>query len=342
MISVNNKQNFVDYLIKHKIKFSEEFNMILNEYLGKDYIFVLSWLSNPKEYKNNIYPIEVFITFKTPKIFFPLKFTSIYGHSNITIFLYVINFVTPEIFDKIMAETKIEYLMMYDYKPLDEFSKFFFDVQSFKELKYTKIAIKTEANNFVNDLWINPNAPLRISIVSMIYSNLNMFFVILFGVLSSISSLIAGSIIFYNYKPNYTNFMVLGLMNILSIFGIIFIANNVNIDDLALRKPSEKKSTRNLLDILLRTIIWAFGLSIIFLTITELRFTTLNKTIDELPFTFFYSFIFIITFRTIYWKNYLIGSYIMLFSLTFNLLSYSFYQLLVFLVNNQSYFNYLY
>ena len=88
LISVKNKQNFIDYLAKHKIKFSDEFNKILDEYIGQEYIFVLSWLSNSKEYKNNNkFPVEVFVTFKTPKIFFPLKFTSIYGHSNISIFM---------------------------------------------------------------------------------------------------------------------------------------------------------------------------------------------------------------------------------------------------------------
>ena len=167
LISVKNKKDFIEYLTKHKIKFPDDFNKIIDGYLGKDYIFVVSWLSNLAEYKNKTngrYPIAVYVTFKTPEIFFPLKFTSIYGNLKIPISLYVINFITPKIFDNIRQYTKIEHFRI-PYSTPNDLLNFFFDIKKFDRLEYTKISINSEAINLTEDLWIDHKESFRISMI---------------------------------------------------------------------------------------------------------------------------------------------------------------------------------
>ena len=321
LISVKSKQNFIDYLKMHKVKFSDEFNKILDNYIGKDYIFVLSWLSNSKEYKNNKqFPIEVFVTFKTPKIFFPLKFTSIYGHLNISIFVYVINFVTPELFNNIISKTKVEYLIMPEYHTSDELSKFFFNNKNFKNLKYTKISISSEATNFTDDLWIEPNAPMKTSIQSIIYSNLDIFFIALLAILSSASSVFASSIIFFGYGPRYKSFMLLGLMNLFSIIGLTIAAYDINIDNLLTKKLPEIKRSTNFSKIILNSLIVILILAASTLSFTSYEFYSSNQNIILFSIYFIVISVCVLVWVTLYLKNHYIAIYITLFSIFFILL----------------------
>jgi len=256
LINVKNKNDFIEYLKFHKIKFSDDFNKILDQYLGNDYLFVLSWLSNRSKYKtksletphnyelstNNL-ALEIFITFKTPKIFFPLKFTSIYSDAIIPINIYVMNFVTPELFSEIMPFSKSEYYSIPNFNVPTELKNFFFNTNQFDELKYTKIIINSSANNFVNDLWINKNIPIYITLISKFKNHLNIIFIVLFAFISCLSSLLAGKLFFYDSSKTYL--FLLGLLNLISSFavflGIFFsMYNNRLITDEIDSKTSRK------------------------------------------------------------------------------------------------------
>ncbi|NMC98730.1 MAG: hypothetical protein GYA62_03275 [Bacteroidales bacterium] len=240
LINVKNKTDFIEYLKSHKIKFSDDFNKILDHYIGNDYLFVLSWLSNRSKFKTkslestNNFALEIFITFKTPKIFFPLKFTSIYKEAVIPINIYVMNFVTPEFFSEIIPFSRSEYYSTPNFIVSPELKNFFFNVNQFNELNYTKILINSDANNFVNDLWINKNTPIYITLISIFKDYLHIIFILLFAFNSCLSSLLAGKLIFNDSSK--TQLFLLGLLNFLSSFAVflgllISIYNNHLISD---------------------------------------------------------------------------------------------------------------
>lgn len=236
LISVKNKQDFMDYLSKHKIKFSDEFNKILDEYIGKNYIFVISWISNTKEYINNVsnsknvkIPIEVYVTFKTPKIFFPLKFTSIYGNSFISINLYILNLVNPNIFKEILNYTKVSHLIMEEYYIPDDLKDFFFNKSYINNLKYTKIAIKAYASNYIEDLWINPNEAF-LFLKALFYDYIDIIFIILFAFISCVISYITCNLSFPEAKPSIKFFLLFGFFNYLTTIGLIIASYILKID----------------------------------------------------------------------------------------------------------------
>jgi len=112
LISANNADTLADYLISKNLILPREFIKISNEYVKKNYLFVVSWFSDSEQFKirrkqttgtKNI--IEICVNFKTSKIFFPLKMTSIYGSSKIPISILVYDHVYPELYPEIVTNT---------------------------------------------------------------------------------------------------------------------------------------------------------------------------------------------------------------------------------------------
>ena len=202
-------------------------------------------------------------------------------------------------------------------------------------MKYTKISIKSEASNFTNDLWINPSAPYTMSIKSLIYSNIDIFFITLFLILSIASSLIAALIIFSDYKPYYKGFMVLGLMNSLSILGLI-IVSFISIDKLLSIKIPENKTYEKFSEILSTSLSWAFTISIILLAFFS-PIIYLRDYIIFFSVIFAISYAYFFFYKTLYWIDFKIASYITAFSISFIILSTFSYLALGMLLNDHSY-----
>jgi len=322
LISVKNKQDFIEYLSKHKINFSNHFNTILDEYIGKDYIFVFSWISNSKEYKNNFQmPLEVYVSFKTPKIFFPLKFTSIYKELNISIFIYILDFVNIEFPENFDFKAEVDYFIMKKYKPAQELSNFFFGTQEFKEFKYTKISMKSEAQKFIDDLWIDTETPLKLAIKLKIYNNIEILFILLFAAISSFSSVIAGQITFYGYKPSNKGFALLGLLNFLSIIFLIIGSFIMKIDKTLLKeKINVNERAEKLSHVALTSLFWAMIVSttLYFLLISpEFNHWGSGKAFNTYAITLTLVYIFFFISRILFLVNYNVASYIRTFSIVF-------------------------
>jgi len=70
---------------------------IMREYIGEEYSFVVSWISDVEEYRKEIQGdiLAVRINFPTNRIYYPLKLTSIYGEKKIPVVIYVNGYVNP-------------------------------------------------------------------------------------------------------------------------------------------------------------------------------------------------------------------------------------------------------
>ena len=323
LISAKNKQVFTEYLKTHKITFSDKFNKLLDEYIEKDYIFVISWLSNSDEFKKSkTFPIEVFITFKTPKIFFPLRLTSIYDNLKIPIIIYVVNFVTPDLFENIISKTKIEHFILFEYIPPNDLLDFFFNINKIKDFKYTKISINTTADDFNQDLWISNQETSRITLLTKLYNNTNAFIVFWVILISAISSLISSLLILHNHKPNYMFFLFLGFSNIFSILGLIIFTYSFNINKFLSVKLPQFNNKTNYSTVIINAFFWALAFAAITILFCSSKFI---GPIEYIKAYFIYLsvfFIFTTLCKTLWWLNYKLALFIASFSLIFMILTY--------------------
>lgn len=235
LITAEDGKAFYDYLYSNDLKLPMYIEKAFKEYIGKDYSFVVSWVSDVNEFNktvglNGIYgnyapkgSLGVFVSFPTEKIYFPLKPTSIYKEAEIPVLLYITGYVTPELYSGIKDKTETEYFVD-EYYNVSEKSKAFFNKKEHATLKYTKIKITSSAENFTEDLWIKKEVPVEIKIDKFIVEN-SLFFALIFFILSScLASLIAGFIVFHNNKPQLEKFALFGLANFLTLLGFAVLA----------------------------------------------------------------------------------------------------------------------
>jgi hypothetical protein len=121
-VGANNSKAFQAYLNSNNLALPEGTNATIDEYIGQNYCFIVSWISDVEEFRKesllslgknyelvNGYvrfkptnslvgelslTLGVSINFPTEKIYYPLKLTSVYGSETIPMFIQVIDYVT--------------------------------------------------------------------------------------------------------------------------------------------------------------------------------------------------------------------------------------------------------
>ena len=207
----------LDVYLKDKgINLKEKSIPVLDNYIGKDYSFVVSWI-NPDEQKTSN-QVGLFVTFPTDKMYFPLLPTSVYESEIVPATIRVIGYVTPEIFDNIKNYTKIGYYKD-DYSYLEAEAGFFY--KGDKDIKYTKIEIESPSKYLTDDLWIKNKAPLKVSLFGFIgeHSFLSLFLIMLISAV--LSGLILSFIFFKGMKRRRLKTILISLFNLLTALGLI-------------------------------------------------------------------------------------------------------------------------
>ena len=224
---------------------------VLDNYIGKEYSFVVSWM----DYLNGSKQKGVFISFPTEKIYFPLMPTSVYGEKIVPASIRVIGYVSPEIFTDIKEYTSVEYykedfvglsddsLGMF-YGELLERNKEFKDLEmekdtntwgrvfwpgnksiyknSINDLKYTKIEINAPSEVFTDDLWIKDKAPLKTYFLNFIIEYQTIVYILMMLFISFLVGAFAGIFIFTEHRNlrGVFKFGFLGMFNIFTIIGL--------------------------------------------------------------------------------------------------------------------------
>lgn len=169
------------------------------------------------------YPINynrgVFVSFPTDKIYFPLQPTSVYGSETIPITIKVVGFVSPVIFQDIKSYAEVKYYLGDN---IDLQNQKFLS-QNPAELKYTKIEINSPSKLFTDDLWINSQAPTKVYYDQFFAKHPYIPGLILFMIISMISSLAAGITVFKDFrnKKGILKFTLFGLFNFLTLIGFV-------------------------------------------------------------------------------------------------------------------------
>mgnify|MGYP006293187801 CR=1 FL=1 len=233
LITTKDAGSLGQYLHDKGLDMPEESVQILEGYIGKDYSFVVSYINDLARFKQERQtdddyrygreggiPIGVFVRFPTEKIYFPLKPTSVYGSKEIPILIYVIGHVTPKLYPEIKDKTEMTYFELARYRPESHMQPFFNGKTEMDDLKYTKIKINAPSERFKEDLWIKDRAPILVSIKSFLASIFWLWGIIMFVIISMVSSLLAGIVSFRKDPLPRKKLMLHGLWNCLTFIGL--------------------------------------------------------------------------------------------------------------------------
>lgn len=205
------------------------------EYIGKEYSFVITYISDMHSFKaqsdadirgstshgTHSNALGIFVRFPTERIFYPLKPTAIYGTSQIPVLLYVTGLNEPALSRSILDHTEVSYFMQEHFEVSADLEPFFNGNTAQSRLPYTKIKISTPAESFTEDLWIDPGKPLEIQLKWIYTEIVGIISVIVYIFLSSVSSLLAGLIVFRKKPVNPRTLLFHGLWNCITFIGLV-------------------------------------------------------------------------------------------------------------------------
>jgi hypothetical protein len=266
-----------NYLALKGLELPEESKKVMNDYIGEDYSFVVSWISDKEEYqkeeiqKNHPYygikRIGVKLMFPTDKIYFPLKPTSVYGSKRVPALIYVMGHVTPELYPEIEFDSEVKYYT-YEGRYYPELTSFFKTTVYPKGMDYTLININPPSKFLTRDLWIEEKAPANVVRTKFIGDHIFGIGIIAFVLSSIMASLFAG-LIFFRKDVSKRRLALFGLWNFLTIIGVIIAAvflKTKEIDDKLRKLVREKGLVVRARDV--RKIGFVIVFSIFFLVIT--------------------------------------------------------------------------
>lgn len=249
LITAEDENAFHNYLINKGLSLPSDLKSILEDYIGENYSFVISWISDIKKFKeesmlkdrygNIINTLGVSISFPVNKIYFPLKPTSVYGSQEIPILIYVTSHVTPELSPEIKKNSQINYFVQGYYNVPNELKSFFNDKTSIKDLEYTKIKLNSPSKYLTNDLWIKNSAPISVTLTDFANKSVLPLGLIFFVLSSCLASMFSGMVAFGKDEISKKKLALFGLWNFLTLIGFWIAANSLRV-----RKPSPELEQR--------------------------------------------------------------------------------------------------
>jgi hypothetical protein len=227
------------YLSSKGLSLPPEAFDIIEGYIGKNYSFVVYWISDLAEYQQHLREaptysfvattnIGVYVSFPTEKMFFPLKPTSIYGQTTIPIHLYVIGHAEPQFSGAISGseyDTDMVYQLFHKNYVIPAELEDFFGRTGTANVLYTDIHIVQPSDRFVDDLWIDkkPDEEFYSKNALPVFIEVNILWLSIawFLAASIVSSIAAAYLVFSKHEPSPLAFAALGLTNLLTIIGFI-------------------------------------------------------------------------------------------------------------------------
>ena len=257
VLAVDSVEALNEHLSEKNITLPTEADSAVDGYLGGDYSFVLSWISNVTDFLSDAiimpgtfgYSIGVGVEFPCDEMFFPLRMTSAYGSMDVPITVQVLDFVTP---DRYPSSRSLDYSCKYRvqdaYSPIypdslwgsqyswvaprlnqtaaaDEYYYFFAEqiseqgAERLQGLEYTVVTLEGPAEGLSEDLWMVESSPLGTSAVAYLRDNPWPIVLMVFAAVSCASSLIACSAVFGYDRRVGRAYFLLGLFNVFTIIG---------------------------------------------------------------------------------------------------------------------------
>ncbi len=245
VIEANDAERFKRYLSARGTNLSEDSEKFLEEYMGRDYSFVVSWISDPNAaaglseyaaakgelqlspptmpdyYYQPQNPVGVFIRFPAEKIYFPLKPMAYYGERQVPVTINVSGFKNADIFPNIKEQTQVSHRFVnflsrtiQEQETLDAL----FNGNAPGALAYTQIQINAQANYFTQDLELDNEESLSPHALNAINQTWIVWMLLIFIGIGSVCAFVTNRLLKLNLTR--TDFVIFALVNLLTILAV--------------------------------------------------------------------------------------------------------------------------
>ncbi|HUV61241.1 MAG TPA: hypothetical protein VMW71_03625 [Thermoplasmata archaeon] len=254
VVSTTQADALESYLEDRELHLDDAADSLIAEYIGQDYSFIISWISDMEQFRDEgvlqydhstesyYYELGLYSVFPTDRIFYPLRLTSIYGETVVPMMLQILGHVEPDdsAFDYgklgiavrhsvddryyIYVSQELSEFFTSDAQTIDPYGDFMLDV------KYTEVVITAPSEQLEVDLWMVPTSSASLDVQQWIQENGFVTATMVIIVLSVMTGVIAGIIVFGQHRPVLWKFAALGLANLLTIIGLWLVARRLEIE----------------------------------------------------------------------------------------------------------------
>ncbi len=249
LVATDDPRELTNYLESKGIDLNWEYRSTLGEYVGKEYSFVITYISDWEKFlardrlQKDRSPLSLKVNFPSDKPYFPLKLTSLYGDISIPITIVMVGNFKPELYSEISSGVKTEYYrngrVIESYEDYYRNSDYYdgsgkyvgperYDVKDFfrpgrnlNNLEYTKIEINSPSRNFKDDLWFSEGLPIHYEFKKLVADNFWAFFILTMAIISALASIAAGRLVFKEPPISDQRLALHGLWNFSTMVGFI-------------------------------------------------------------------------------------------------------------------------
>ncbi len=231
LVSTDSGTALEDYLMSKGATLGDDELELVDEYVGEEYSFVVSWIEDTSSFMASagsietvdgdiFYSLGIGIEFPTERLYYPMKLTSAYGDTHVPMLVEAFGFCSPE---DPGYDIDVEYLCYGTISlPAGTESYYFdqYDSDEFSYYEYTKIWIDVESSSLQEDLWMDPEPPTRVTALAYTVENPLVVAVLFSAVASLVASVLMAFVIFRPFRPRFERFALLSLLNFLSLIAI--------------------------------------------------------------------------------------------------------------------------
>lgn len=229
------------YLEDRNLELDDDSYQVIGEYIGEDYAFVASWVSNVTQFlsetdmlydpssESHYYEFGFFVEFPTERMYYPLRLTSVYGDTVVPMLLQVIGHVEPDgsEFEYGQIDMSVQHMRDSTYYVGDDLTPFFTNDGTpaefgfyLTDVEYTQIVITAPSSDLAADLWMVPASSTKLAAQEWVIDNGFLAALWTIAAMSAVTGLVAGALVFAPYKPILWKFAALGLANVMTIVGL--------------------------------------------------------------------------------------------------------------------------
>ncbi len=229
LISATEGEGIYSYLTQEGLDISENVVPQLDDYVDKDYSFVVTWVEYSTDDSREL---GVVVDFPTEKMFYPLMLTSVYGDDVIPMTVIVTEHVLLDLYPEIEPYANVGYFREGDVY-LDwerqyalETERFVDRIQDNWNEEFTVIELSAPSNQLKDDLWMTSGTPEELELAGT-YRGLfgqpaSIMTLTLIGLGASLlAQLSAGGLYLGRRKENLPYYLALGIANLV---GVLFLA----------------------------------------------------------------------------------------------------------------------
>lgn len=190
VLSATSSSALYNYLNNLGLQVNQESISELQDYIGKDFAFVASWVSpqvNPTQATKGL-----LMTFPTNKIFYPLKAESGTPGEGLPENITVTDHINPNLYPNIKNDTQVNYFYSSSGTTVPQF------FTTNKGFNYTQITIKTRPSNLTQDLYMSNFPPLYIINAGVLNHHPVVYGLLMLSCLTFLSTFIAS---LFTLKP---------------------------------------------------------------------------------------------------------------------------------------------